>query len=107
LLKRVRNVAAVALLAGSLTLAPAATASAQVTQNGLVNVSIDNTNLIVAPDVNVQAAVPIGLAANVCNVNVAVLANLVSSAPTTCDSTVNQRTEQNFKTIQRIIARAG
>ena len=67
-------VAAVACLAG------AASAGAQTTQNGLVNLNLaDNT-----------VQIPIGLAANVCDVNVAVLANLVDTGTAeTCKAVAN------------------
>jgi hypothetical protein len=55
--------------------AGASTTSAQTTQNGLVNISLNN----------VTVQVPIGLAANVCDVNVAaLLALIVDSDTTTC-----------------------
>jgi hypothetical protein len=54
-------VAAISCLAG------ASAASAQTHQNGLVNLNLEN----------VTVQVPIGVAANVCDINVAVLANLV------------------------------
>jgi hypothetical protein len=67
-------VAAVSCLAG------AASAGAQTTQNGLVNLNLE--------DITVQ--VPIGVAANVCDVNVAVLANLVDTgAADTCTAVAN------------------
>ena len=47
------------------------------TQNGLVNVNVS--------DIVVQA--PIGVVANVCDVNVAVLANLVGDAAAPCTAT--------------------
>jgi hypothetical protein len=50
----------------------ASAAGAQTTQNGLVNLNLS--------DVTVQ--VPIGVAANVCDVNVAILANLVDTDTT-------------------------
>jgi hypothetical protein len=53
--------------------AGAGTAGAQTTQNGLVNLNLEN----------VTVQVPIGVAANVCDVNVAVLANLVDTGGTT------------------------
>ena len=67
-------VAAVSCLAGT------ASAGAQTTQNGLVNLNLQ--------DVTVQ--VPVGVAANVCDVNVAVLANLVDTgAAQTCTAVAN------------------
>jgi hypothetical protein len=59
-------VAAVSCLAG------ASTAGAQTTQNGLVNLNLEN----------ITVQVPIGVAANVCDVNIAVLANLVDTGAT-------------------------
>src|SRR5919204_4332321 len=53
----------------------AGTAGAQTTQNGLVNVSLTNTTV----------QIPVGIAANVCDVNVAALATLVrTGGATTC-----------------------
>src|SRR5436305_11355095 len=53
----------------------AGTAGAQTTQNGLVNLNLEN----------ITVQVPIGIAANVCDVNVAVIANLVDTgAADTC-----------------------
>jgi hypothetical protein len=58
----------------------AGTAGAQTTQNGLVNLNLEN----------VTVQVPIGVAANVCDVNVAVLANLVDTGATQqCSSIAN------------------
>ena len=104
MLSRVRKAAAATIVSSTLVLGVAPTAMAQ--QIGLVNVDVQGNNVIVAPQVGVEAQVPVGVAANVCNVNVAVLATLISGGPTTCDSTVNQRTEAAFQQIQRIIARA-
>jgi hypothetical protein len=59
-------VAAISCLAG------ASAASAQTHQNGLVNLNLEN----------ITVQVPIGVAANVCDVNVAVLANLVDAGQT-------------------------
>ena len=105
MLKRAKALVAATAVASTLTvgaMAPSAVAQ----QTGLVNVAIDDTNVIVAPQVGVQAQVPIGIAANVCNVNVAVLATLIAApGDPSCDSTVNQRTEAAFEQIQRIVAR--
>jgi hypothetical protein len=104
MLKRAKALVAATAVASTLTvgaMAPPAVAQ----QTGLVNVAIDDTNVIVAPQVVLQAQVPIGVAANVCNVNVAVLATLLDDGQERCDSTVNQRTEAAFEVIQRIIAR--
>ncbi|MFL5952165.1 MAG: hypothetical protein ACJ74M_11235 [Gaiellaceae bacterium] len=58
-----------AFAAALLCLAGASAASAQTHQNGLVNLNLEN----------VTVQVPIGVAANVCDVNVAILANLVDT----------------------------
>jgi len=77
---RVRMIIAGTALAAATTVGLAPVASAQ-PQRGLVNVLIE--------DVNVQ--VPIGVAANVCGVSVAVLAALPPGAQfTDCDSAVLQ-----------------
>jgi hypothetical protein len=65
-----------ALATGVLSLALAAPAAAQTTQSGLVNIAIE--------DVIVQ--VPISVAANVCDVNVAVLAQIDDDAAA-CEAT--------------------
>src|SRR5947208_2879103 len=58
----------------------ASAASAQTHQNGLVNLNLDN----------ITVQVPIGVAANVCDVNVAVLANLVDLGQATpCTALAN------------------
>jgi hypothetical protein len=77
---RIRTLAAASgvALAGVLVLAPAA--SAQPRQQGLVNVDLGNVTL----------QVPIGVAANVCDVNVAVLAELGPDEAQPCDATVDQ-----------------
>jgi len=61
-----------AFVAAIWCLAGASAASAQTHQNGLVNLNLDN----------ITVQVPIGVAANVCDVNVAVLANLVNTGQT-------------------------
>ena len=64
----------------------AGTAGAQTTQNGLVNLNLEN----------VTVQVPIGVAANVCDVNVAVLANLVDTGATQqCSSIANAAHKQS------------
>ena len=76
-----RRVLACSFAALTLALgATAGTAGAQTTQNGLVNLNLEN----------VTVQVPIGVAANVCDVNVAVLANLVDTGATQqCSSIAN------------------
>jgi hypothetical protein len=78
-LVRRRNARLTALLAGSVLAlgVAAAPASAQTTQNGLVNVAVvDNT-----------VQVPIAVAANVCGLQVGVLASQLRQGPVTCSST--------------------
>lgn len=60
--------------------ATAGSAGAQTTQNGLVNLNLQN----------VTVQVPVGVAANVCDVKVAVIANLVDTgAASTCTAVAN------------------
>jgi hypothetical protein len=66
-----------AVLAAGLMLVPATQASAQNQQEGLVNVAIE--------DVTVQ--VPISVAANICDVNVAVLVNAFADDAAACEAT--------------------
>jgi hypothetical protein len=54
--------------------AGASTAAAQTNQTGLVNISVSNTTI----------QLPIALAANVCDVNVAILSTLLAAGPTQC-----------------------
>lgn len=76
-----RRVLACSFAALTLALgAGAGSAGAQTTQNGLVNLNLEN----------VTVQVPVGVAANVCDVNVAVLANLVDTGATQhCSSIAN------------------
>lgn len=53
---------------------PLATAQAATTQNGLVNVSLTNTTI----------QVPVGVAANICNVSANVLTSLVGNQAAPC-----------------------
>jgi hypothetical protein len=69
-------------LAGTGLIGMAAPASAQpVTQEGLVNVNVT--------DVAVQ--VPVGVAANICDVNVAVLVDTFLDSPTDCNADTEQQ----------------
>lgn len=72
--------AIVAAAVAAAALALPGTASAAVQQEGLVNVALE--------DVTIQ--VPIGVAANVCDLNVAVLAELGPDEAAPCDATVEQ-----------------
>jgi hypothetical protein len=63
----------------------AGSAGAQTTQNGLVNLNLEN----------VTVQVPVGVAANVCDVNVAVLATLVDLGTTQTCTAVADATAQD------------
>ena len=63
----------------------ASTASAQTTQTGLVNINLE--------DVTVQ--VPIGVALNVCDVNVGLLATVIDAGTDTTCTAVANATAQN------------
>ncbi len=63
--------------AATLTLGIAGPASAQTTQDGLVNVNISD----------VEVLVPIGVAANLCDINVGVLATQERLGGASCDAT--------------------
>ena len=79
-----------ACLFAALTLglgAGATAASAQTTQTGLVNINLG--------DVTVQ--IPVGLAANVCDVNVAVIAALVDAGDRTRCTAVADATAKNIE----------
>ena len=73
----VRRFLLAGVLAGSLTAGAAAPASAQITQEGLINVAVD--------DATVQ--IPIAVAANVCGVAVNILAQDVAQGDAVCDAT--------------------
>ena len=77
---RIRTLSTAAGLAVAAVLAAAPAASAQPRQEGLVNVNVE--------DVVLQ--VPIGVAANVCNLDVAVLAAIEDDEAAPCDATVEQ-----------------
>jgi hypothetical protein len=88
---RMRRVFAVVVASGALAAGVAAPASAQPTnQDGLVNVAVVdvlNNNNVFA---NVQ--VPVGIAANICNVDVNVLARQRQEQGTrTCNSAVENQ----------------
>jgi len=64
------------IAAGALSLGGAGSAAAQTQQEGLVNVNVEN----------VTAQVPIGIAANVCDVNANVLAEQLRMGGAECDA---------------------
>ncbi len=72
----------VSLATGAMALGLAAPAQAQ--QEGLVNVDVDVTDNVVI------VQVPVGVAANVCGVNAAVLATGEQSTDPVCEADVSQ-----------------
>jgi hypothetical protein len=78
---RIKKTLAAVTASALLTVSAAGPAAAQQTQNGLVNVAVDN----------VIVQVPIGVAANVCGVNAAVIAaNFTQTATPVCNAQNNQ-----------------
>ena len=99
------NIIKAALFAGALSLPIAATASAQppvVVGGGLVNVQIvdviDDVTVNVE-DINVNVGAALALAANICNVSVAALAEQLQTGEATCDNVVEGT--GSFVTINR------
>ena len=81
-----RTIISVALAACALLVFSAAPSSARTSQEGLVNVNIE--------DVNVQ--VPVSVAAAICDVNVAALTTLFNDdAPASCDATAESLATNN------------
>ena len=76
-------VAAVCL--GVPALAPSPALAASNHQSGLVNVNLQDVT-VQAP---ISVAVPVGVAANVCDVNAAVLAQQAATGPASCTATSN------------------
>ncbi len=80
-------------LAGSfaaiaMTIAGSGAVSAQTNnQSGLVNVNVSN----VTAQIPVSVAVPVAVAANVCDTNVNVLSTQLQNGPVTCTATSNSR----------------
>lgn len=99
-----KNVIRGILVAGALALGLVATeASAQANQEGLITVNINNVanNLARDLDVNVSqipvtVQVPIGVAANVCNVSAAVLAQQRGTGAAPCEATSTNRALNQF-----------
>lgn len=77
MLRKSRPLIAAAAAIAALTV-PVGSASAQ-DQDGLVNVLVTDT----------QIAVPVSVAANICDVNVGILADQVDTAQTACTSTAD------------------
>jgi hypothetical protein len=78
-----------ALAVGSV--APMATAAPVVT-GGLVNVTVTDVDLNVLNYNNIGVAAALGIAANVCDVSVAVLANQLGTGSSTCTNEVDGTT---------------
>ena len=78
------SVLASALLAAGV-LAPTAAAQPIIT-GGLVNVTVVDALDVVITDVNVQVGAALALAANVCDVNVNVLATQLRNGDATCEN---------------------
>ena len=90
-MKRLVRRALVGTVAAGATLVPAAAASAQpVVTGGLVNVTIIDFADVNVEDVTVQ--LPVAVAANVCDVNAAVLLAAIEDTGTAeCDATATSR----------------
>jgi len=71
----------------TLSLAPVPALAASNHQSGLVNVNLQD----VAVQVPVSVAVPIGVAANVCDVDAAVLAEQLAAGPADCTAVSNSQ----------------
>ena len=92
---RTRRLAALAAT-GALSIGVTAPASAQpLFTGGLVNVNV--TDVLTNNDVAVQ--VPIGVAANVCDVSVAVLAETAGDAPVNCTASTTQDPPVAFRPV--------
>ncbi len=79
------------LTAGSMGLVAPAQAAPIVT-GGLVNVTVVDLLDVTLTDVNVALGAALGLAANVCDVNVNVLARQLRTGGATCTSTASGQT---------------
>jgi hypothetical protein len=86
----VASATAALALAGSVASAAPASAAPLVT-GGLVNVTVTDTlnNNDILNDVNVGVGAALGIAANVCDVSVGVLARQLHTGGATCTSTAN------------------
>ena len=86
----IASASAVLAIAGSVATATPASAAPLVT-GGLVNVTVTDTlnNNEILNDVNVGVGAALGIAANVCDVSVGVLARQLHRGGATCTSTAN------------------
>lgn len=93
----------------------AAPAAAQIQAGNLVNVNVSDisvdlsriasdNNIDVQVPVNAIVAVPVGIAANICNVSAAVLARQAADAEP-CEATSETATENEIKSLARVLQR--
>ena len=96
-MKTIARVAAAGVIAAGGMAASVAPASAQpLVTGGLVNVTVTNVanNNEIVKDVDVSLGAALGIAANICDVNVNVLATQLRDGQTTCESaTGDQRVD--------------
>jgi hypothetical protein len=72
----------------AMTIAGSGAVSAQTNnQSGLVNVNVSN----VTAQIPVSVAVPVSVAANVCDTNINILSSQLQNGPVTCTATSNSR----------------
>ena len=93
---------AAALAGPALVATPASAAPVVVAGGGLVNVAVGVEDITISDLVDVNAAVPIGVAANVCGVNVNVLAEQLAAGDDTCEIQQDQRAEAALDQINQI-----
>jgi hypothetical protein len=84
---RVKRAAAAMSVVGVLAVGGVGVPAASAQQSGLVNVDVHN----VLNNNTVQVTVPVQVAANVCGVSVAVLAQNLSSGPVSCTAGPTQQ----------------
>lgn len=98
-----KKLIASAAIAATAFAGTAGTANAQIVANNLVGVNVSGNTVQVVDlvDANVQAAIPIGIAANVCDVNVAVLAEMIDAGDVECEAGNTQRSSQALRQIER------
>lgn len=83
--KYLRGTVSTGIALALLTLSAPSAAAANNGQSGLINVNLQDLALAVP----VSVAVPVDVAANVCGIDVAVLAQLLQSGPVNCTATSN------------------
>jgi hypothetical protein len=108
-----KAVASVALAAASVTGAAALAgpaSAAPIVAGNLVGVNVSNVDVLTENQVllndvaDVNANVPIGIAANVCGVSVAVLATALGAGDVRCDALASPRSQAAIENIQRFAA---